>query len=216
MTDTDLQQDVQNALEWEPSVEAKDIGVSVDQGVVTLRGNVPSYAEKFMAERVALRVYGAKAVADDLTVHVTGASQRTDTEIAQAAVSALEWHTVVPANRVTVTVKDGWISLAGTVDWRYQKDGAARAVRYLTGVRGVLDDIRVQPHVKTTDVRAEVEAAFARSAEIDARRVSVRSQDGTVVLSGSVRSWTERQEAERAAWAAPGVRHVDDRITVVP
>jgi osmotically-inducible protein OsmY len=216
MMDKDLKQHVENALEWEPSVDAKDIGVSVDGGVVTLRGNVRSYAEKLKAERVALGVYGAKAVANDLTVHVTSTYQRTDTEIAQAAVSIIKWHTVVPDDRVTVAVKQGWISLAGTLDWQYQKDAAARAVRDLIGVNGVTNEIRVQPHVKTTDVRAKIEAAFTRSAEIDARRVSATAQDGTVVLTGNVRSWAERQEAERAAWAAPGVRQVDDRITVVP
>ena len=126
MIDKDLKQHVENALDWEPSVDAKDIGVSADQGVVTLRGNVPSYSEKLVAERVALRVYGVKAVANDLTVHVANAYQRTDTEIAQAAVSALKWHSVVPDDRVTVTVKDGWITLAGTLDWQYQKDAAAR------------------------------------------------------------------------------------------
>jgi osmotically-inducible protein OsmY len=216
MIDTDVQQHVENALGWEPSVDPADIGVSVDEGVVTLRGHVRSYAEKLMAERVALRVYGVKAVANDLVVHVASAFQRRDTEIAQAAVSALKWHTVVPDDRVTVTVKDGWITLAGPLDWQYQKDAAARAVRDLTGVNGVTNDIRVQPHVKTTDVRAKIEAAFTRSAEIDARRVSVTAQDGKVILTGNVRSWMERQEAERAAWAAPGVSQVDDRITVVP
>jgi osmotically-inducible protein OsmY len=216
MIDKDLKQHVQNALDWEPSVDAKDIGVSVDEGVVTLRGNVASYTEKIAAERVALRVYGVKAVANDLTVHVASAYQRTDTEIAQAAVSALRWHTVVPDDRITVTVKDGWITLAGTLDWQYQKDAAARAVRDLTGVKAVTNDIRVQPHVKATDVRDKIEAAFRRSAEIDARRVNVTAQDGKVILSGNVHSWAERQEAERAAWAAPGVSQVDDRLTVVP
>lgn len=216
MMDKDLKQHVESALDWEPSVEAKDIGVSVDGGVVTLRGNVRSYIEKLMAERVALRVYGAKAVANDLTVHVASTYKRTDTEIAQAAVSALRWHTMVPDDRVTVTVKDGWILLAGTLEWQYQKDAAARAVRDLTGVHGVTNDIRVQPHLKTMDVRAKIEAAFTRSAEIDARRVSVTARDCTVVLAGNVRSWAERREAERAAWAAPGVCYVDDQITVVP
>jgi osmotically-inducible protein OsmY len=216
MIDKDLKRHVENALDWEPSVDAKDIGVAVDQGVVTLRGTVRSYAEKVTAERVALHVYGVTAIANDLLVHVMSTYQRTDTEIAQAAVSALKWHTVVPDEHVTVTIKDGWITLAGSLDWQFQKDAADRAVRDLTGVKGVTNDIRVQPHVKTTDVRAKIEAAFTRSAEIDARRVSVTAQDGKVTLAGNVRSWAERQEAERAAWAAPGVSQVDDRIIVVP
>jgi osmotically-inducible protein OsmY len=216
MIDKDLKQHVENALDWDPSVDAKDIGVSADQGVVTLRGNVRSYSEKLGAERVALRVYGVKAVANDLTVHVTNAYQRTDTEIAQAAVSALKWHSVVPDDRVTVTVKDGWITLAGALDWQYQKDAAARGVHELTGVKGVTNDIRITPTVKTADVRDKIEAAFRRSAEIDARRVNVTAQDGKVILSGNVHSWAERREAERAAWAAPGVSQVDDRLTVVP
>ncbi len=216
MIDKDLKQHVENALDWEPSVDAKDIGVSADQGVVTLRGTVPSYSEKLVAERVALRMYGVKAVANELTVHVANAYQRTDTEIAQAAVSALKWHSVVPDDRVTVTVKGGWITLGGTLDWQYQKDAAVRGVRDLTGVNGVTNEIRVKPTVKTADVRGKIEDAFKRSAAIDARRVNVSAQDGKVILSGNVHSWAERQEAERAAWAAPGVSQVDDRLAVVP
>jgi osmotically-inducible protein OsmY len=216
MTDKDLKQHVQNALDWEPSLDATDIGVSVDEGVVTLRGNVGSYVEKIMAERVALRVYGAKAVANDLTVHLASVYERTDTEIAQAAVAALKWNTMVPSDHVTVTVTNGWLAVNGTLDWQYQKDAAARAVRDLVGVKGVTNNITVKPRVKTMDVRDKIEAAFKRSAEIDARRVNVTAEDGKVILSGNVHSWAERQEAERAAWAAPGVTQVEDRLAVVP
>lgn len=216
MIDKELKQHVQSAFDWEPSLDASDIGVSVDQGVVTLRGNVSSYAEKITAERVALRVYGVKALANDLTVHLASLFERTDTEVAQAAVNALKWNTMVPSERVTVTVTNGWIALNGTLDWQYQKDAAARAVRDLTAVKGVTNNITVQPHVKTLDVRDKIEAAFKRSAQIDARRVNVTAQDGKVILSGNVHSWAERQEAERAAWAAPGVTQVEDRLAVVP
>jgi osmotically-inducible protein OsmY len=163
-----------------------------------------------------LRVYGVKAVANDLAVRLPTASERTDTDIAQAAVSALRWNTLVPTDRVTVSVAKGWLTLSGTLDWQYQKDAALRAVRDLTGVKGVTNNIAITPRVKTMDVREKIEAAFKRSAEIDARRINVTAEDGKVILSGNVHSWAERQEAERAAWAAPGVTNVDDRLTVIP
>ena len=216
MTDMDLKRHVESALEWEPSVDAADIGVSVDAGVVTLRGDVGSYAARAAAERVMLRVYGVKAVANELTVRLLTGFERNDTDIAQAAVTALSWNAVIPQNRVTVTVSNGWLTLNGTLDWQYQKEAAARAVRDLVGVKGVTNSITVKPHVQPGDVQAKIEAAFKRSAEIDARRVSVSAQNGKVVLSGNVRSWAERQEAERAAWAAPGVTQVDDRLLVAP
>jgi len=216
MTDKELKHQVQNALDWEPSLDATDVGVSVDQGVVTLRGNVQSYAEKMTAEHVALRVFGVRAVANDVSVRLSSASERTDTDIAQAAVAALKWNSVIPKDRVAVAVTDGWITLSGPVNWHYEKDAAARTVRDLTGVKGVINDIVVQPQLRTTDIREKIEAAFKRSAELDARRISVATEDGKVILSGNVHSWAERQEAERAAWAAPGVKQVDDRLSIVP
>jgi len=216
MTDKELKEHVQNALDWEPSVDASDVGVSAHDGVVTLRGNVGSYVQKITAERVALRVYGVKAVANDLVVTLSRGFERTDTDIAQAAVAALKWNTAVPADRITVTVADGWLTLKGTLDWQYQKDGAARAVRDLTGVKGVINNIVVKSPVQAVDVREKIEAAFKRSAELDARRISVMAHAGKVTLSGNVHSWSERTEAERAAWAAPGVTQVEDLITVIP
>lgn len=216
MTDNDLKQHVQSALDWEPSLDASDIGMSVDEAVVTLRGNVRSYTEKIVAERVSLRVFGVKGVANDLAVHLPNTFERTDTELAQGAVNALKWHTMLPSDRVTVTVSSAWLTLQGTLEWQYQKDAAARAVRDLTGVKGVTNHIIVRPRVTAGDVRDKIEAAFKRSAEIDARRVNVTAQDGKVILSGHVRSWVERLEAEHAAWAAPGVTQVEDRLAVVP
>jgi len=216
MIDRDLKHNVERALEWEPSIDDGDMGVSVEAGVVTLRGNVRSYAEKMTAERVALAVYGVKGVANDLVIHLPNLFQRTDTEIAQAAAAALGWNVMIPRDRVTVTVTNGWLDLLGTVDWQYQKDAAARAVRNLTGVKGVANGVTVKSRVKATDVRTQIEDAFRRSAEIDARRINVNATDGTVILSGNVHSWAERRQAERAAWAAPGVMQVDDRLTVVP
>jgi osmotically-inducible protein OsmY len=216
MTDNELKTHVQSALDWEPSVDPSDIGVSVDDGVVTLRGNVASYAERMAAERAVLHVYGVKAVANDLAVHLGSLFERTDTEIARAAVAALKWNALIPKDKITVTVASGWLTLTGAVDWQYQRDAAFRAVRDLTGVKGVTNSVTVKSHVKSTDVRDKIEAAFKRSAEIDARRVNVTALNGKVILSGNVHSWFERQEAERAAWAAPGVTQVEDRLTITP
>lgn len=216
MTDRELRQHVESALEWEPSVDASKIAVAAEQGVVTLRGDVPSYVDKYTAERVTLRVYGVKALANDLAVRIPLGSERTDTEIAQAAVNALSYNGLVPPNRVTTTVSNGWVTLHGTLDWYYQIDAAERAVRNLVGVKGVTSAIILQPAVKPADVHDQIEAALKRSAELDARRISVVAQDGKVILTGHVRSFAERKEAERAAWAAPGVTEVDDRIIVTP
>lgn len=216
MTDRQLQDNVQAALDWEPSIDITDVGVTVDQGVVTLRGDVKSYAEKASAERVVLGVYGAKAVANDLRVRLSSSRDRTDGDIALAAVNALKWNSLIPADKVSVSVSQGWVTLKGDLDWNYQKEAADRVIRDLIGVVGVSDNITVRPRVSVVDIESKIEAAFKRSAEIDARRIHVGATDGKVVLTGNVRSWTERREAERVAWSAPGVKAVEDHIAIVP
>ena len=215
-TDSQLQRDVLDELAWEPSVDAANIGVSANNGVVTLQGYVSSYAEKHAAEQAAKRVYGVKAVANDLEVKLPGSSKRSDTDIAAAAVNALKPNVLVPADSIKVTVSNGWVKLEGEVEWQFERDAAESAVRYLTGVTGVSNLIRVKPRVSATEIKNKIEEAVKRSAEMDARRISVETQDGKVILEGTVHSWVEREEAERAAWSAPGVRAVEDRIAVVP
>lgn len=216
MTDRQIQQYVQDALDWEPSVDAAEIGVSVENGVVALRGEVNSYSGRITAERVTLAVYGVKAVANELEVRLQDGQQRTDTDIAQSVLSALKWNTQVPEDKITVAVSNGWVTLKGRVDWQYQRSTAESVVRDLIGVRGVTNSITVEPHVSAADVKTKIEAALKRSAEVDARRINVAVFDNKVTLTGNVHAWFERDEARRAAWSAPGVTNVEDRLAVVP
>jgi osmotically-inducible protein OsmY len=214
--DRSLQERVLTALEFEPSVDAAKIGVTTHDGVVTLQGSVPTFFEKWTAERTAGHVFGVRALANDLEVLPRHDAKRTDTAIAEAAVLALSWDTAVPHNAIQVTLHQGWVTLSGNVEWRYQRDAAEAAVRRLYGVKGITNAIAVKPRAQASDVQAGIEGAFKRSAEIDAKRVHVEARNGQVTLTGTVRSLSERRQAEQAAWAAPGVVLVDDRIAVRP
>jgi osmotically-inducible protein OsmY len=213
-TDAQIQSDVLAELKWEPRVNQNEIGVAVKNGVVTLTGWVDSYTKRWAAEDAAHRVRGVKAVANDIEVRLSTDDMRTDADLAAAAVRALEWDAFVSVDQLDVTVSNGWITMKGEVEWQYQKRDAERVVRRLTGVTGVTNLITVKPRVAASELKEKIEKALIRSVETDAKRITVDVDGDAVILKGTVKSWAERQEAERAAWAAPGVASVDNRITI--
>jgi len=213
-SDDEIRNSVLMELKWDPKITSGDIAVAVKDGVVTLSGFASSYWEKDAAEKAVKRVYGVRGVANDIDVKPL--SSRTDPEIARDAVHELESYISIPADQIKVTVKGGWVTLEGSVEWQYQKAIAESAVKKLRGVLGITNNIQVKPQVSPSDVKTKIEEALKRSAEIDARRINVEIDGSKVKLYGSVRAWSERDEAERAAWSAPGITKVENYITINP
>jgi osmotically-inducible protein OsmY len=213
-SDSDIKRDVEDELRWDPDINPDDIAVTVKDGVVALTGFVRSYSQKLQAEADAKRVAGVVAVANDIEVRLPAIDQRPDPDIARDVVAALKTQLPYSWENIKPIVKGGWVTLEGEVEWNYQRERAEGTVRRIKGVKGVTNSIRLKPGVAPGEIKQKIEEAFKRNAEIDASNVTVEAHGGEVILRGTVRSWAERREAERVAWAAPGVVKVDNRITI--
>jgi osmotically-inducible protein OsmY len=214
MSDKTLHQMILDELEWDPRFDSAHIGVAVDGGIVTLSGHVDSYAEKAAVEDAVKRIDGVRGIAQEVEVRLPGDKQAADDQIAKRALDIMAWDSTIPAGKVRVKVQSGIVTLSGDVDWYYQKDDAERSVRKLTGVKALVNSIRVLPNTKAIDVKNRIEAALKRNAEMEANAIRVSAADGHVTLSGKVKTYYERELAERTAWSAPGVTMVNDQIVV--
>ena len=215
-TDSEIERDVKTELGWNPDLNSTDIAISVKNGVVTLAGFVPRYIDKYEAEKAAKRVASVLAVANDIEIRLPAIDQRPDPEIARDAVAAIKNQLPFSYEQIKAVVRNGWVTLEGDVEWQHQRQTAERAVRPLKGVKGIINDIKIRPRVEPSDIKQKIQEAFRRSAEVDANQIIVETSGGEVILKGKVRSWVERDEAERVAWRAPGVTKVEDRIVVSP
>ena len=213
-TDNDIKRDVEAQLRWDPDIDPTDVVVSVKDGVVTLAGFVRSYSQRYKAEREAKSVRGVRGVANDIQVKLPSLNQRPDPEVAREAVEALKRDLPYSSQLIKVVVRDGWLTLEGDVEWKFQSNRAEEAVRRIKGLKGVTNLIKIKPHATPSEVKEKIEEALKRTAEVDAQKITVDVVGGQVTLHGKVRSWLEREEAERAAWRAPGVTHVTNHVTV--
>ena len=213
-TDRQLKIDIAEELKWEPRVRDEEIGVEVKDGIVTLMGSVPDYAQRIRAERAVERVSGVRAVAQELTVKAANSHLRSDADVARHVANTIDWDTEIPLHSVKAKVEDGWVTLEGEVEWQFQRNAPERAIRYVAGVKGVSNLLRVKAHASTYDVAKHISAALTRSGETEAKAIKVTADGGKVTLTGTVRSWAERADAQRAAWSATGVTQVDDRLAV--
>ena len=215
-SDSEIERDVKDELNWDPDLDATDIAVSVKKGVVTLTGFVKNYLDKYEAEAATKRVAGVVGVANDIEVRMPNVDERPDPDIARDAVAALKAQLPFSSEHIKVVIKSGWVTLEGRVEWQYQKKTAESAIRGIKGVKGVSNLIVLKPSAEPSQIKQKIMDAFKRNAEVDANRIQVEANESSVILKGTVRSWIEREEAERVAWSAPGVTNVEDRIVVAP
>ncbi len=216
ISDSEIKKNVEAELQWDPNIQATDIGITVKSGVVAMNGYVPNYVQKFQAEADVKRIAGVVGVANDIEVRLLNVDQKTDPEIARDAVSALKMQLPTMHADFKVVVRNGWVTLEGATEWQYLKERTESIVRHITGINGVANNINVKPKLSAVEIKRKIEAAFKRSAEIDANSITVEAHNDEVVLKGTVHTWFERKEAERVAWLAPGVRKVDDKISIQP